>query len=95
MHGNTLAYACHNYIIVYVGLHGTKLFLHLCILQVDSAWSSGNYEEAQRNANIAKILNIVGFVIGILAWIAAIVVIIVQVVAVASVTQTSRLTYGS
>ena len=66
----------------------TKLFSIYVLLQVDSAWSSGNYEEAQRNANIAKILNIIGFVIGILAWIAAIVIIIVEVaVGAAAVSQ--------
>ena len=63
------------------------------LLQVDSAWSSGNYEEAQRNANIAKILNIIGFVIGILTWIAAIVVVVVEVAvgaAAASQVQSGR-----
>ena len=59
-------------------------------LQVDSAWSSGNYEEAQRNANIAKILNIIGFVVGILAWVAAIVIIVVQVAVVGSAAATVR-----
>ena len=71
----------------------TKFFSIYVLLQVDSAWSSGNYEEAQRNANIAKILNIIGFVIGILAWIAAIVIIIVEVAVgatVASQSQTSN-----
>ena len=48
--------------------------------QVDSNWSSGNYEEAQRNANIAKVLNIVGFVVGILAWIVSAVIVVVYVV---------------
>ena len=58
-------------------------------LQVDSAWSSGNYEEAKRNANIAKILNIIGFFIGTLAWVASIILVIVRAAA-ASQVQTSR-----
>ena len=37
--------------------------------QVDSAWAAGNHVEAQRNANIAKILNIIGIGVGICAYI--------------------------
>ena len=48
-------------------------------LQADSAWSSGNYEDARRNASIAKILNIVGFSIGTLAWVIAVILIITSV----------------
>ena len=67
-----------------------KLFFSIYVLvQVDSAWSSGNYEEAQRNANISKILNIIGFVIGILTWVAVIVAVVVDV-ALASQVQTIR-----
>ena len=67
-----------------------SLFL---ILQVDSAWSAGNYEEAEQKANIAKILNIVGFVIGSLAWISFIVInVVVNVMARNSVnTSTGRI----
>ena len=38
-------------------------------MQVDSAWSSENYIEAQRNASIARILNYVGIGIGIASWV--------------------------
>ena len=57
-------------------------------LQVDSAWSSGNYEEAQRNANIAKILNFIGYVIGTLSWVAGIIIAILHItVGLATVSQ--------
>ena len=58
-------------------------------LQVDFSWSSRNYEEAQRNANIAKILNIIGFVVGILAWVFAIVIIIADVALTTAQTSSS------
>ena len=48
-------------------------------LQADSAWTCGNYEDARRSANIAKILNIVGFSIGTLAWVIAVILIIISV----------------
>ena len=48
-------------------------------MQVDSAWSSGNYEAAQRNANIAKILNIVGFSVGTVVWAIAVTIIIISI----------------
>ena len=51
-----------------------SLFL---ILQVDSAWSAGNYVEAQRNSDIAKILNIIGIVIGSLAWLSFVILTVV------------------
>ena len=38
-------------------------------IKVDSAWNSGRYEEARRNAKIAKILNIIGFAFGIAGWV--------------------------
>lgn len=44
---------------------------------MDSAWAAGNHDEAQRNSNIAKVLNIVGFVVGGIAWVVVLVVIIV------------------
>ena len=64
-------------------------------LQVDSNWSSGNYAEAQRNANVAKILNIVGFVVGIFAWVVVIVIVIADVAVGASRTSTSTSTSGN
>ena len=39
------------------------------MMQVDSAWSAGNHIEAQRSANIAKVLNFVGIGVGIGAWV--------------------------
>ena len=48
-------------------------------MQVDSAWSSGDYEAARRNANIAKILNIVGFSVGTVVWVIAVTIIIISI----------------
>ena len=45
-------------------------------MQVDSAWAAGNYEDAKSKSNIAKVLNIVGFVVGSLSWVTAIVIVI-------------------
>ena len=41
---------------------------HTTFPKVDSAWSSGNYEEARRQSNIAKVLNFIGIGIGIGVW---------------------------
>ena len=49
------------------------------MMQVDSAWAAGNYIEAQRNANIAKILNFVGIGVGIGSWVVVMIVVIVNV----------------
>ena len=51
-----------------------------CIIKVDSAWNSGNYEEARRNANIAKILNFIGIGVGIAGWVGVGIYVIVQIV---------------
>ena len=39
------------------------------MVQVDSAWSVGNYRSAQQSSNTAKILNYIGFAVGIVFWI--------------------------
>lgn len=44
-------------------------------LQADSAWSCGNYQDARHSANVAKLLNIIGFSIGVLVWIITIVIV--------------------
>ena len=49
------------------------------MMQVDSAWAAGNYIEAQRNANIAKILNFVGIGVGIGSWVVLGIIVIVYV----------------
>ena len=48
-------------------------------MQVDSAWAAGNYIEAQRNANIAKILNFVGIGVGIGSWVIVGIIVIIYV----------------
>lgn len=35
---------------------------------MDSAWAAGNYDEAKRSANMAKILNFIGLGVGIALW---------------------------
>ena len=63
-----------------------KLLCYAAILlQVDSAWSSGNYTEAQRNASIARILNYVGIGIGIAGWVFVAVIVIINVAVAASI----------
>ena len=49
-------------------------------MQVDSAWAAGNYEDAKSKSNIAKILNIIGFIVGSLVWIIAVIIIIASAV---------------
>ena len=51
---------------------------------MDSAWAAGNYGEAQRSANIAKILNFIGIGVGIGVWVVFGIVIIANVAIVAS-----------
>ena len=58
-------------------------------MQVDSAWSLGNYKEARRNANISHILNIIGFAIGALVWFSAIIAIIIITITSATSTVNS------
>ena len=53
-------------------------------MQVDSAWAAGNYEDAKSKSNIAKILNIIGFIVGSLAWVIFVVIIIASVATSAS-----------
>ena len=53
-------------------------------MQVDSAWSAGNYAEAQRNANIARILNFIGIGVGIGAWVVVAIGVIAKIAIVAS-----------
>ena len=54
------------------------------IAQVDSAWAAGNHIEAQRSANIAKILNFIGIGVGICAWIVVGIIAIANIAIVAS-----------
>ena len=49
-------------------------------MQVDSAWSSGNYQQARSHSSIAKILNIIGIVVGSLSWIGVGIYIIYAIV---------------
>ena len=49
-------------------------------IKVDSAWNSGRYEEARHNANIAKILNIIGFAFGIAGWVGVAIGVIYRIV---------------
>lgn len=53
-------------------------------MQVDSAWSSGNYEQARSHSNIAKVLNIIGIVIGSLSWIGVGIAVIYSIAVTAS-----------
>ena len=55
------------------------IFIFPCI-KVDSAWSSGRYDEARRNANIAKILNFIGIGVGIAGWVGVGIAVIVRIV---------------
>lgn len=41
----------------------------MVLQKVDSAWTAGNYEEARRHSNVAKVLDFVGIGIGIGVWI--------------------------
>ena len=52
--------------------------------QVDSAWAAGNHVEAQRSANIAKILNFIGIGVGICAWIVVGIAVIANIAVAAS-----------
>ena len=54
--------------------------INILIFKVDSAWSSGRYDEAQKNANIAKVLNFIGIGVGIASWVVVGIIIIVRVV---------------
>ena len=51
----------------------------LTMMQVDSAWAAGNHIEAQRSANIAKVLNFVGIGVGIGAWIIVGIIVIANI----------------
>ena len=53
---------------------------YLLYLKVDSAWTSGNYEEARRSANIAKILNFIGIGVGIGVWVVVGIVVLAQII---------------
>ena len=57
-------------------------------MQVDSAWSSGNHEQARSHSNIAKIINIIGIVIGSLCWIGVAAGVIYSIVITVSVGAT-------
>ena len=46
------------------------------IMQVDSAWSSGNYEQARSHSSVAKVLNIIGIIIGSISWISVGIIVI-------------------
>lgn len=54
-------------------------------MQVDSAWTSGNYEEARRNANIARILNFIGIGLGIGGWVVVGIYVLAQIIITVSV----------
>ena len=56
----------------------------LTLMQVDSAWAAGNQIEAQRSANIAKVLNFVGIGVGIGAWIVVGIAVIANIAVAAS-----------
>ena len=58
-------------VLEYVFLPSKTCFIcyFFSCIKVDSAWNSGRYEEARRNAKIAKILNIIGFAFGIAGWV--------------------------
>ena len=51
---------------------------------MDSAWSAGNYLEAQRNANIARILNYIGLGVGIASWVVFGILLIIYIMIIAS-----------
>jgi hypothetical protein len=53
-------------------------------MQVDSAWAAGNHAEAQRSANIAKILNFIGIGVGVGAWIVVGIAVIANIAVAAS-----------
>ena len=50
------------------------------LMQVDSSWSGGRYDEARSHANIAKILNIIGIVVGSLCWVGVAIGVIYRIV---------------
>ena len=50
-------------------------------MQVDSFWSSGQYQQARDYSNTAKILNIVGIVVGSICWLSLGGIIIYSIVA--------------
>lgn len=56
--------------------------------QVDSSWSSRQYDEARHSAKTAKILNIVGFAIGISAWAVSGIVVIIYLIYIFAVVGT-------
>lgn len=47
--------------------------------KVDSAWSSGNYEEARRQSNVAKVLNYIGIGIGIAGWVIVGIIVVLRI----------------
>ena len=47
--------------------------------KVDSAWTSGHYEEARRSSNIAKVLNYIGIGIGVGGWVVVGIIIILRI----------------
>ena len=63
------------------------------MLQVDSAWSAGNHIEAQRNANIAKVLNFIGIGVGIAAWIIVGIAVIANIAVAASISNSYNNNY--
>ena len=58
--------------------------LSLYLMQVDSAWAAGNYAEAQRSANLARILNFIGIGVGIGAWVVVGIAVIANIAVAAS-----------
>lgn len=55
------------------------------VQKVDSAWSAGNYDEARRHSNVAKILNFIGIGIGIGVWVVFGIYVLAQIIVVAAV----------
>lgn len=62
------------YIVVI--LHGHNHFF----VQVDSAWTSGRYEEARRHSNNARILNYIGIGVGIGVWVIVGIGVVIRIV---------------
>ena len=65
-------------------IYAWLVVLYTALPKVDSAWSSGNYEEARRQSNIAKILNFIGIGIGIGVWSIFGIYVLAQIILVAA-----------
>ena len=63
--------------------------------QVDSSWAAGNYEDARSKSNMAKILNIIGFIVGSVSWVIALIIIIASAVTTAARVAAVQSSYSS